>query len=96
MVRDNVVTIRQELRPFRVTSITLVQGGQRYDVTFADGSASGGSFIEDGRYWAVEAEGTFRSCASSCSLYSYGLVIIDDATGQEQGGAAREPPWPSR
>jgi hypothetical protein len=96
MVRDNVVAIRQELRPFRVTSITLVEGGQRYDVTFADGSASGGSFIEDGRYWAVEAEGTFRSCASSCSLYSYGLVIIDDATGQEQGGAAREPPWPSR
>jgi hypothetical protein len=96
MVRDNVVAVREELRPFRVTRITLVPAGQRYDLTFADGSASGGSFIEDARYWAVEAEGTFRSCASSCSIYSYGLVIIDDFTGQDRGGAAREPPWPTR
>jgi hypothetical protein len=96
MVRDNVVATRRELRPFRVTRITLVPGGQRYDVTFADGSASGGSFIEDARYWAVEADGTFRSCASSCSIYSYGLIIIDDLTGQDRGGAAREPPWPTK
>lgn len=95
MLTNNAVKIRKQLRPVRVTRITLVPAGQRYDVRFADGSPSGGSFIEDGPYWAIEAEGTFRTCASSCSIYGVGVVIIDDRSGQEQGSAAREPTRPS-
>jgi len=95
MLTNNAVKIRKQLRPVRVTRITLVPAGQRYDVRFADGSPSGGSFIEDGPYWAIEAEGTFRTCASSCSIYGVGVVIIDDQSGQEQGSAAREPTRPS-
>jgi hypothetical protein len=95
MLTNNAVKIRRQLRPVKVTRITLVPAGQRYDARWADGSSSGGSFVEDAPYWAIEAEGTFRTCASSCSVYGVGVVIIDDRTGQERGSAAREPTRPS-
>jgi hypothetical protein len=95
VLTNNAVKIRKQLRPVRVTRITLVPAGQRYDARCADGSSSGGSFIEDAPYWAIEAEGTFRTCASSCSIYAIGVVIIDDRSGQERGSAAREPTRPS-
>jgi hypothetical protein len=94
-VTGHVNALGGELRPFRVTRITLVPANQAYEAIDADGTPSGASFSEPFPFWAVEAEGTFRICGSTCSSYSLGLVIIDDATGEVRGDAAREPTRPS-
>ena len=95
IVAANVASVGRELRPFRVTRITLVPANGKYEVTNADGTSTGAWFSEPSPFWAVEADGTFGTCDATCSSYSRGLVIIDDASGEIRGEGPREPTQPS-
>jgi hypothetical protein len=95
MVAANATSLGRELRPFRVTRITLVAANGKYEVTNADGTSTGAWFSEPSPFWAVEVEGTFQHCDAICSGYSQGVVIIDDASGELRGEGAREPTRPS-
>lgn len=95
MVAANASAVGRELRPFRVTRITLVPANGKYEVINADGTSTGAWFSEASPFWAVEVEGTFQHCDAICSGYSQGLVIIDDASGELRGEGAREPTQPT-
>ena len=95
MVAANTASLGREIRPFRVTRITLVPANGKYEVVNPDGTSAGAWFTEPSPFWAVEVEGTFQSCDATCSAYSQGLVIIDDASGEIRGEGAREATQPN-
>src|SRR4051794_774208 len=55
-----------EIRPFRVTRIVLVPANTPFEVTTVDGSP-GRRLSRPFTIWAVEAEGTFLECGSTCT-----------------------------
>ncbi len=79
--------------PIRVTKITLMPPGTIYPVVQPDGSRPG-SFVYDTLSWAVDAEGTYVACGSTCSTWTMGTFIFDDASGSHLGGGARGPTTP--
>lgn len=81
------------MAPIRVTKITLLPPGTIYPVVQLDGSQPG-SFVYDTLSWAVDAEGTYVACGSTCSTWTMGTYIVDDASGADLGGGARGPTTP--
>jgi hypothetical protein len=74
--------------PVTVTKITLLPPGVEYKIgTEAETSLHGG-ITEDSLAWVVEATGTNVICSSSCSTWTSGAYVIDDATGMHLGGGA--------
>jgi hypothetical protein len=80
-VADDARELGRLIRPFRVTSIRLVAPFERVDAPAADGRRSPMSFSTNTTTWVVEAEGTFRDCASTCSTYTMAVVVVDDSRG---------------
>ncbi len=78
--------------PLKVTAITLVPPGTTYPIG-PDGTTRG-SIREDSLVWAVDAEGTYAACGATCSAWTIGTYIIDDASGENRAGAARAPTTP--
>ena len=79
------------LRPFRVRSIRLVAPFEPVASTGPDGGPSALTFSTDTTTWVVNAEGTFRDCASACSTYEAAVVVVDDTRGAIVG---RDPNGP--
>jgi hypothetical protein len=49
------------------------------------------TFNTDATTWVVQAEGTFRDCASACSTYWAAIIVIEDARGTIVGRHAAGP-----
>ena len=79
------------LRPFRVTSIRLVAPFEPVATDDPDGDPSALTFSTDTTTWVVQAEGTFRDCASTCSTYEAAVLVIDDVRGLIVGRNADGP-----
>jgi hypothetical protein len=79
------------LRPFRVTSIRLVAPFEPVATSERDGDPSTLTFSSNTTTWVVQAEGTFRDCASTCLTYEAAVVVVDDARGVIVG---RDPDGP--
>ena len=79
------------LRPFRVTSIRLVAPFEPVSTSDPDGQPSNLTFSTDATSWVVQAQGTFRDCASTCSTYEAAVVVVDDTRGMIVG---RDPNGP--
>jgi len=69
------------LRPFHIVSIRLVAPFEPVATTGPDGEPSNISFSTDTTSWVIEAQGTFRDCASTCSTYESAIVVVDDVRG---------------
>jgi hypothetical protein len=79
------------IRPFRVASIRLVAPFEPVSTPRPDASPSSMSFSTNTTTWVVEAEGTFRDCASTCSTYSDAVLVIEDGRGTIVGRHANGP-----
>jgi hypothetical protein len=83
-----------------VTSIRLVAPFEAVSTSNLDGRPPSVSFSTNTTTWVVEAEGTFRDCASTCSIYAHAVVVIDDDRGTIVGRHANGPtmldPTPAR
>ncbi len=90
-VADDARDLGRMIRPFRVTSIRLVAPFEPVSTASPDGSPAPMSFSTNTTTWVVEAEGTFRDCASTCSTYSDAVVVIEDGRGTIVGRHANGP-----
>jgi hypothetical protein len=90
-VADDARDLGRMIRPFRVTSIRLVAPFEPVSTSSPDGSPAPMSFSTNATTWVVEAEGTFRDCASTCSTYSDAVVVIEDGRGTIVGRHANGP-----
>ena len=90
-VADDARALGRLIRPFRVTSIRLVAPFESVSTPRPDGSPSPMSFSTNTTTWVVEAEGTFRDCASTCSTYSDAVVVVEDGRGTIVGRHANGP-----
>ena len=90
-VADDARALGRLIRPLRVTSIRLVAPFQPVSTASPDGSPSPMSFSTNTTTWVVEAEGTFRDCASTCSTYTDAVVVIEDGRGTIVGRHATGP-----
>jgi len=80
-VRADAEALGRVLRPFRVTSIRLVAPFEPVATSEPDGDPSTLTFSSNTTTWVVQAEGTFRDCASTCLTYEAAVVVIDDGRG---------------
>ena len=90
-VADDARALGRLIRPFRVTSIRLVAPFESVSTPRPDGSPSPMSFSTNTTTWVVEAEGTFRDCASTCSTYADAVVVVEDRRGAIVGRHAKGP-----
>lgn len=90
-VADDARALGRLIRPFRVTSIRLIAPFQPVSAASPDGSPASMSFSTNTTTWVVEAEGTFRDCASTCSTYSDAVVVVEDGRGEIVGRHANGP-----
>jgi hypothetical protein len=88
---DDARALGRLIRPFRVTSIRLVAPFEPVSTSSPDGTPSTMSFSTNTTTWVIEAEGTFRFCASTCSTYSEAVVVIDDRRATIVGRHANGP-----
>jgi hypothetical protein len=91
-VAADVVAVGREIRPFRVVSIRLVAPFERVRPTPADDGPTTMSFSTNTATWVVQAEGTFRDCASTCATYWAAILVVEDARGVIVG---RDPAVPT-
>ena len=90
-MRADAEALGRVLRPFRVTSIRLVAPFEPVATSERDGDPSTLTFSSNTTTWVVQAEGTFRDCASTCLTYEAAVVVVDDARGVIVG---RDPDGP--
>lgn len=90
-VAKDAAALGRALRPFRVTSIRLVAPFEPVATDDPDGDRSALTFSTDTTTWVVQAEGTFRDCASTCSTYEAAVLVIDDGRGLIVGRDADGP-----
>ena len=80
-VRSDAEALGRVLRPFHVRSIRLVAPFEPVATSEPDGDASSLTFSSNTTTWVVQAEGTFRDCASTCLTYEAAVVVVDDGRG---------------
>jgi hypothetical protein len=90
-VADDAAALGRVIRPLRLISIRLVAPFERVRTGGPDETLSPMSFSTDTTTWVVQAEGTFRDCASTCATYSAAVIVIEDSRGQIVGRHAAGP-----